>query len=175
MMKKLLLASAVAVAFGAAGSTARAGILGDTFQINYDFPGLGSSIESTTFTPFVAGDSVLVEFGIDTITFYDNAIVISMDPGCGTGCSQNGGAFNGIVISNLTNPLVSATLGSSNFSGYTLTFVGGEIQYDQQGLDVVPGHFLTIDVATAAPEPASMALLGAGIAGLGFARRRKAS
>ena len=63
-MKKLLFASAVAVAFAAAAPTAHAGILGDTFQIDYQFPDLGSPIESFTFTPFSNGDSVLVEFGM---------------------------------------------------------------------------------------------------------------
>src|SRR5690348_13211467 len=119
MMKKKLFALTAGIGLALGSSVAHASIIGDTFEVDYRFPSLTDHYQDTQFTPAFSGDSTTIQGGIDTVTFFDDMIRISMSPGCGVGCTQTPAAFNGIIIYDLTNPLLDASVSSANFSGYT--------------------------------------------------------
>jgi len=98
------------------------------------------------------------------------------------GSSYSNGAFNGIQFSGLTFNDGSSITGfvlDSDLPGLTaaaVSFTANSIQYNAQGLAFPNNYHITLNLltSTAVPEPLTLTVFGAGLAGAAALRRRKA-
>lgn len=79
-------------------------------------------------------------------------------------------AFGGVTLASLTNPLASAAYQRFSFSG-TTTSLSPVLAFSFRD---DPGFMFLDAVTLSVPEPATVGLLGMGLMGLFFARRRNA-
>ena len=130
-----------------------------TVQVN------GPVVVPATFT-IRAGPAASIEVSSNTITYnFLEDGVYTTSP------------FNGSQFTDLTEPFATATIDFtttvSGVSDADLSISGGDLFVNLAGVRFSIGEQIIIDVATAAiPEPASVVLLGIGVLGLGFVRRR---
>jgi hypothetical protein len=130
----------------------------------FNQPGNGS----TPYTTANSGDDILIATGTPTSgTGTLNPALSTCSGGGGSGI--NCGSFGAASTFNLT------TAGSGFFTApnpfYNVSFQSGQLNnFSPTGTQVING---SLDVVFAVPEPASVALIGLGLMGLGLSRRRK--
>ena len=179
----------VAAAFVGGAAPARASFIGAEMTASYQYPTLGSIYGQASWTPttFTVGGgvetvgnvenvtSIAVNFASSSLSILLTTVLGNPDP---TWLSS---AFNGPVFT-ATGPLgiagvsVNAATTMAGFDASRVTFTGNTLRIDWNGLSYTSGTAVALDftfVPVAVPEPASFALLGAGLLTLGAVARRR--
>ena len=124
-------------------------------------------------TPTFPGSVVDVNVSGNTVTIADHPfpglVAVAFAPQ-----SSDGFAFNGYVLTDMTEPLAVATLASSTVSGFTTSDIGiadGDLWVNFAGLVVEASDQIDITLA-AAPEPSTWVLLLTGCAVVPLIRKR---
>jgi hypothetical protein len=88
------------------------------------------------------------------------------------------GTFS-VLLSGFGPTIENVTLASNGFDSFALTSFGPHQMLftgaTTNDFNAIGGQFANFAVVSAAPEPATLALLGIALAGIGFSRRRKAN
>ena len=177
-LKAALLATLVATSAHADQFT------GQSVDQVYDYPLLGTAYYDPGFTTVnPTGPTFTTTYtptdNWATTTFTVTQIIVTYDA-TSSWVPVLAGFFNGIDWQFPGLTILSATLDAStsaNFAGAAVTDNSSNVFINWQGIGFVPGNQVVIDVTTQsptpAPEPATIALLAAGLLGFGAARRKK--
>ena len=184
-LRKTLLAAATVASLGLFAAPAQASLIGDT--VNCDItPSTLWSCDPTTAVVGAEAEFDMIYLGNTTFFEVDisaSSIMLSYVPTLG---SLFMGA-NEIAIFSDLNPLggTGVIAGIENFVASGVTGMALEdISFDDHSVSITlhnsswnNGHFLSFDLiyrdtAQRVSEPAALALLGLGLAGIGLARRR---
>ncbi len=177
---KLKLLGALATVLLIGPMAAHATLLGATVNVSAYYPTVGNLYQ--------AGPDVVVsnaiEYPMGTFGSYNPSWQIDItdtqiritNTG-GTGFPYLNAAFNGWVLTMVSGPAItggSVAVGSQ-FNPNSITLVGNQLFLNYQGVTGEGTLTSIIDIRTGAsvPEPGTLALLGAGLLGVFFARRRK--
>ena len=156
-------------------------LLGQTLEIGYQFPSIGTTFDSRTVVVGAGTEWSGVLGYVDVNVSDTNILFTFLGSNIFTPSSFGGFRFRDSL--GLIPTFTSATLNaSSNMTGLTqsrVTFDADQIWVNWQGLSFTPATIVSIDITGAAelseaPEPATFALLGTGLA-LIFARRRRSN
>jgi hypothetical protein len=173
----LFAAAVIAGSWVLAAAPAQAVLVGKTVQVEMNYDGFPYATNSGTVTP--SG----LDFPAGSFTGYSSLVYVTVGTGSITFGSDpsfyTAGSFNGPIYTISPATSLAVTLLSSDLPGFDqslISVIGNTISLNFQGLQGANGTLVTIgvvvDPAPSVPEPASIALLGAGLLGLGFGRRR---
>ena len=173
-------------------SPARATLIGDQITAVYNVPTSASAYSSASFTPptFTVGAGQETVGNVEGVTtlgvdFTADTLAITLNTTL-SNPRWNSAAFNGIVFT-ATSPLgiTGATIDSaSTMAGFDSTRVSlnpDQILIDWNGLSYSDGTVVKVDFtfapdgSAAIPEPATIALLGTALFGLGTILRRRST
>jgi len=175
---------AASLAVAAIPATAEAGLIGKQLDAAYYTPDTSTPYTNASFSPtsFTVGSGQETIGDVEGVTqllvdFSDNALTITLQTTLASP-TWNTAPFNGIIF---TSPgplgIVSATVDPittmTGFDNSRVSFDADQIFVNWNGLSYGSGTVVKIDFASV-PEPATMAVLGAGLLGVAVARRRNA-
>lgn len=165
-----------------ASATANAGFMGNTIHADHRFPDSGS-----VFSDF--GNAVVdagVEYGVagsrNNLAFDISDLAIRIFDPDGSSITFAGAAFNGFTFDDVFSsiaPIVGLTIDASTtlagFSASRLSFSAEQLLVNFESLQFTAGQQLVLNVqfGSQVPTPATLALFGLGLAGLGWSRRKK--
>jgi len=174
-VRRKLIAAMVSAAWAVAGSSAALAV--PETEPNNTFPGQASLV-GTTYDGFLCS-VVGTCASPDDIDFYHYSGLTSGDAFDLTGTEFGFGAtFTFGLYSDATTVLDSVSVGNGGLPGHLTGLVpaSGELTFGvTSGAIGIEGYTVVLDATHRAPEPASVALLAAGLAGAFIARRRKRS
>ncbi|MEP1216868.1 MAG: PEP-CTERM sorting domain-containing protein [Marinobacter sp.] len=156
--------------------TANASLIGDTVRVGHHNPGevLGTDItigSGETFAPGYTPDNPLY-----VASFTGNSVLVDYQ----LSETYNSRSFNGLVVSGIDSILTDFNI-STNFVGWddnNFAFAEGVLSFNWSGLSFTNETYFDVSFSTqpvSVPEPATLALFGLGLAGIGLSRRKKAA
>jgi PEP-CTERM motif len=181
-------ASSVLLSAMLACSSAHAGLEGQSFIGSYRTPTIDTPYALATVAPssFVVGAGVEAIANVEGVTFVSiDFSATSLSLLLNTSLAQpawGAVAFNGLVF-DLTSPGALGITGVSvdalttmpGFDSNRVHVSGNRIAIDWNGLGYVDGTRVVVDFATAVPEPATCALMLAGLGLMGVIQKRLSS
>lgn len=182
MLKSVIVASLAITAYGAV-QEASADMIGDTITINRRFPDLSTLFlappPGTVTTTVVAGsaDAVSPQATLYLINPEANDLIFDFLASSAFG-GATPGIFDGLEFLGFNETIQNVSVvDSTGIVVAGLAFGAGFIHLDLDGAFTASSTLqLHVDFAPAAvgvPEPATLALLGLGLAGFGFMRRKR--
>ncbi|HZZ31755.1 MAG TPA: PEPxxWA-CTERM sorting domain-containing protein [Phenylobacterium sp.] len=175
-LRNTLLAAATGLALAASGSAHAQSLLGDTVDLTYFFPIIGSTIEDDG-TQVVSPQASYLSFRTILTTVNANSIVSGTTP---QGPTFFGSAdFSGVVITDLSHSnIIGVSIdAASNLVGFDLSrvsFTGDSVSLNFEGLATGANTRAIVDIQTAGvPEPTTWAMMISGFGLVGVAARRR--
>jgi hypothetical protein len=178
-----VVALAACVATAAIPTTAEAGLIGKQMDAVYYYPDTSTPYAQASFTPssFTVGPGQETDGNVEGVThllvdFSDSMLTITLQTTLSTP-TWGTAPFNGIIFTSpgplgIVGAAVDPATTMAGFDNSRISFDADQILVNWNGLPYVNGTVVKVDFAVV-PEPATMALLGAGLLGLAAARRRK--
>jgi hypothetical protein len=165
---------------------AHAGLIGTQMDVGYYTPDTSSPYAPAVFSPshFTVGAGQETIGDVEGVTnilvdFSDSTLSITFDTILGSP-TWNTASFNGVTFTaasflGIGSALVDPSTSMAGFDNARVSYTDHQILLNWQGLSYVDGTTVTINFtsASAVPEPGTLALLGLGLAGLAWRRRRQ--
>lgn len=163
------------VGFGWAVTVGNVEVLNGSFP---GFPGAYAGIHSLDLVGTTTSGGIAQTFATTAGTNYSLSFAYANNPGAASGSSANVSVVNGVNAPLLSTSITHATSTNSNLNwtiaNLTFQATGSTATLSFTDTSHHSGEGIYLDAITVAdvPEPASFALLGAGLLATGFARRR---